>query len=224
MEICRTATFRSVIIHYSPNSLSGNGLRGFAAPWWSRLQGRPAARSGQSGAVASRGRSSILWPQSLPPALTPLTAFALLTRLLLCLSLVLNGTGNAVLPMQSMAGGHAAMATAAGAHATHASHAMAHPGPHGHRHGDHATMAMASCHDAAPPPAGCGDGPHDHGGGKDSCCASASSCHCPHAQPLPALAAMPALPAAPPRLAAPAARQHERGSPGLPRLNRPPIA
>lgn len=152
-----------------------------------------------------------------------MTTFVLLTRLLLCLSLVLNGTGSAVLPMQALAGDHA-RAAADHVPAAESAPSLAHAGMPMHGHAGHAGMAMASCHDTAPPPTGCGDGAQDHGGGKDSCCTSAASCQCPHAQPLPALTAMPVLSSPALRLAVPAVRQHERGSPGLPRLDRPPIA
>ncbi|MET0548681.1 MAG: CopL family metal-binding regulatory protein [Xanthomonas sp.] len=130
--------------------------------------------------------------------------FAVLMRLLLCLSLLLNGTA-AAMAMPGMA-----------AHGTST-------------HGTAATVASAAqaampCHDAPPPPPAEHDGHcHDHAGKHGGGCGMAG-CQCPHAQPLPAL---PAMPLALPRVArdlVSAAPQAAHGAPGLPRLERPPSA
>lgn len=138
--------------------------------------------------------------------------FALLTRLLLCLSLVLNGAGTAV----AMPGMHDVPAVAG--HATPMHDA-------GHAQATHAVAAAMPCHEAAPPRADHGDGHHHEQAGKQhGCCGAAAGCQCPHAQPLPALIAMPlALPSAARHLF-PRGRQDGRGAPGLPRLERPPSA
>ncbi|MRH01720.1 CopL family metal-binding regulatory protein [Xanthomonas sontii] len=130
--------------------------------------------------------------------------FAVLLRLLLCLSLLLNGTA-AAMAMPGMATdgtskNDAAVASAAPVH------------------------AAMPCHDAPPPPPTEHDGHcHDHAG-KHGNCGGMAGCQCPHAQPLPALLAMPlALPRLPRTLIA-AAPQGAHGAPGLPRLERPPSA
>lgn len=138
--------------------------------------------------------------------------FALLTRLLLCLSLVLNGAGTAV----AMPGMHDTPAGAAHAASTHDT---------GHAQATLAAAAAMPCHEAAPPQVDHGDR-HDpeRAGKKHGCCGTAAGCQCPHAQPLPALIAMPlALPSAARHLF-PRGRQDGRGAPGLPRLERPPSA
>ncbi|MFC6839540.1 CopL family metal-binding regulatory protein [Xanthomonas theicola] len=138
--------------------------------------------------------------------------FALPTRLLLCLSLVLNGAGTAV-AMPGMA------ATPAGAdHATQR-HAAS------QAHVASAAGAATPCHPqaAVPPPADHGDGHCPKQAGKHGCC-GATGCQCPHAQPLPAPIALPlALPVVAQR-PFPSRRQDGRGAPGLPRLERPPSA
>ncbi|MBB5877192.1 CopL family metal-binding regulatory protein [Xanthomonas sp. 3498] len=132
--------------------------------------------------------------------------FAVLMRLLLCLSLLLNGTA-AAMAMPGMA------THGPSTHDTAATMASAAPA--------HAAMP---CHDAPPPPPTDHDGPcHDHAG-KHGGCGGMAGCQCPHAQPLPALLAMPlALPRMPRTLVA-AASQAAHGAPGLPRLERPPSA
>ncbi|WP_254459234.1 CopL family metal-binding regulatory protein [Xanthomonas sacchari] len=130
--------------------------------------------------------------------------FAVLMRLLLCLSLLLNGTATAM-AMPGMA-----------AHATsmHAA-ASAAPAP---------THAAMPCHEQVPAPPAEHDGHcHDHAGKHGGGCGM-TGCQCPHVQPLPALLAMPlALPRMPRHLVA-AAPQAAHGAPGLPRLERPPSA
>ncbi|MCI2261642.1 CopL family metal-binding regulatory protein [Xanthomonas indica] len=132
--------------------------------------------------------------------------FAVLLRLLLCLSLLLNGTA-AAMAMPGMAAHGTSMHDTA---VTVASTAPAH--------------AAMPCHDAPPPPPMDHDGHcHDHAG-KHGGCGGMAGCQCPHAQPLPALLAMPlALPRMPRHLVA-AAPQAAHGAPGLPRLERPPSA
>ncbi|MCW0404614.1 CopL family metal-binding regulatory protein [Xanthomonas sacchari] len=134
--------------------------------------------------------------------------FAVLLRLLLCLSLLLNGTA-AAMAMPGMA------THGTSTHDTAAAVASAAPAP------AHAAMP---CHDAPPPPpADHGEHCHDHAG-KHGNCGGMAGCQCPHAQPLPALLAMPlALPRLPRTLIA-AAPQAAHGAPGLPRLERPPSA
>lgn len=142
--------------------------------------------------------------------------FALLTRLLLCLSLLLNGAGTAM----AMPGMPDMVATPAGTgHATPQRHATQ------HAHAAHTASAAMPCHPqaAVPPPADHGDGHCPKQAGKHGCC-GAAGCQCPHAQPLPALIALPlALPVAAQR-PLPSGRQDGRGAPGLPRLERPPSA
>ncbi|WP_369977038.1 CopL family metal-binding regulatory protein [Xanthomonas bundabergensis] len=142
---------------------------------------------------------------------------ALLTRLLLCLSLLLNGAGTAV-AMPGMPGMAATPGDAG--HATPQRHAAE------HAHAAHTASAAMPCHPQAalPPPADHGDGHCPKQAGKHGCCAAAAGCQCPHAQSLPALLALPlALPVAAQR-PFPSGRQDGRGAPGLPRLERPPSA
>lgn len=143
--------------------------------------------------------------------------FALLTRLLLCLSLLLNGAGTAV----AMPGMPDRVATTAGA-----GHGM--PQRHAARDAQAARAARAAmpCHPraAVPPPADHGDGHCPKQAGKHGCCGTAAGCQCPHAQPLPALTALPlTLPVAAQRTF-PSDRPDGHGAPGLPRLERPPSA
>ncbi|WP_369934270.1 CopL family metal-binding regulatory protein [Xanthomonas tesorieronis] len=139
--------------------------------------------------------------------------FALLTRLLLCLSLLLNGAGTAV-AMPGMAE-MAQRGDAGGSH-HHASE---------HAHATKVVAAAMPCHhEAAPPAAGHGDGHCPKQADKHGCCGAAAGCQCLHAQPLPALIALPlAVPVAARQLF-PRGRQDGRGAPGLPRLERPPSA
>jgi hypothetical protein len=141
--------------------------------------------------------------------------FALLTRLLLCLSLVLNGAGVAVATPGMSAAPHAAAEADVPRHAAAPAHDA--------RSAD----AAMPCHtqDAATAPAADPDAVHHHAhSGKPGCCGSAAGCQCPHAQPLPALVALPmTLPIAAQRLF-PHGRADGRGAPGLPRLERPPSA
>lgn len=133
-------------------------------------------------------------------------SFAVLLRLLLCLSLLLNGTAAAMaMPGMAMHG--------TSTHATAAAVASAAP-----------AQAAMPCHDAPPPPPTDHDGHcHDHAG-KHGGCADMAGCQCPHAQPLPALLAMPlALPRMARHLVC-TAPQAAHGAPGLPRLERPPSA
>ncbi|MCC4594211.1 CopL family metal-binding regulatory protein [Xanthomonas campestris pv. phormiicola] len=145
--------------------------------------------------------------------------FALLTRLLLCLSLLLNGAGTAV----AMPGMHGMDDAAPG---TDHDHAMAAGHAGRHLHAAQVASAAMPCHEATP--AQVREHEHDGDGhskgGKHGCCGTAAGCQCPHAQPLPALIALPlALPVAAQRLF-PGGRQDGRGAPGLPRLERPPSA
>jgi|GEM_PF-2544500 len=141
--------------------------------------------------------------------------FALLTRLLLCLSLLLNGAGTAV-AMPGVA--QTPQRSDAGASQHHAA---------GHAHAKKVAAAAMPCHhhEAAPPAAAHGDGHCPKQSDKHAgCCGTAAGCQCPHAQPLPALIALPlALPVAARQLF-PRGRQDGRGAPGLPRLERPPSA
>ncbi|UKE50406.1 CopL family metal-binding regulatory protein [Xanthomonas translucens] len=146
--------------------------------------------------------------------------FALLTRLLLCLSLLLNGAGTAV----AMPGMHGIANAAPGT-----DHAVAEGHAGKHRHAAQvAQVASAAmpCHEATP--AQVHEQEHDGDGhskaGKHGCCGTAAGCQCAHAQPLPALIALPlALPVAA-QAQFPHGRQDGRGAPGLPRLERPPSA
>lgn len=139
--------------------------------------------------------------------------FALLTRLLLCLSLVLNGTSVAV----AMPDMRVVPQVPAAADASH----------HAPAHGARSADAAMPCHtqDAVAPPAADPDAGHGHAhSGKAGCCGSAAGCQCPHAQPLPALIALPmTVPIAAQDLF-PAGREDGRRAPGLPRLERPPSA
>jgi len=140
--------------------------------------------------------------------------FALLTRLLLCLSLLLNGAGTAM-AMPGMA--QTTQRTDAGASQHHATE---------HAHATRVAAAAMPCHhhEAAPPAAEHDDGHCPKQADKHGCCGTAAGCQCPHAQPLPALIALPlALPVAAQPLF-PRGRQDGRGAPGLPRLERPPSA
>ncbi|UKE61478.1 CopL family metal-binding regulatory protein [Xanthomonas translucens pv. poae] len=141
--------------------------------------------------------------------------FALLTRLLLCLSLLLNGAGKAV-AMPGMA--EAPQRTDAGVSRHHAAE-------HAPAARVVATAAMpCHHHEAAAPAAEHGEGHCPRQAGKHGCCGTAAGCQCAHAQPLPALIALPlALPVAA-QAQFPHGRQDGRGAPGLPRLERPPSA
>ncbi|MFC3657869.1 CopL family metal-binding regulatory protein [Xanthomonas hyacinthi] len=164
-------------------------------------------------ALARSDHSSILCasPRAVPSSVP---IFALLTRLLLCLSLLLNGAGTAM-AMPGMA--EAPQRTDDGISRHHAA-----------RHAAATRVAAAAMpchhHEAAPPAAEHDDGHCPKQAGKHGCCGAAAGCQCPHAQPLPALIALPlALPVAVQR-PFPSGRQAGRGAPGLPRLERPPSA
>jgi hypothetical protein len=141
--------------------------------------------------------------------------FALLTRLLLCLSLLLNGAGTAM-AMPGMA------ATPQRTDAVISPH---HAAEHAPAARVVATAAMpCHHHEAAAPAAKHDDGHCSRQVDNHGCCGSAAGCQCAHAQPLPALIALPlALPVAARELF-PHGRQDGRGAPGLPRLERPPSA
>ncbi|WP_058197199.1 CopL family metal-binding regulatory protein, partial [Xanthomonas translucens] len=113
--------------------------------------------------------------------------FALLTRLLLCLSLLLNGAVTAV-AMPGMAA--APQRTDAGISRHHAAE---------HAPATRIAAAAMPCHhhEAAPHAAEHGEGHCPRQAGKHGCCGTATGCQCAHAQPLPALIALPlALPVA----------------------------
>ncbi|SBV44258.1 hypothetical protein XTGART2_3200 [Xanthomonas translucens pv. graminis] len=138
--------------------------------------------------------------------------FALLTRLLLCLSLLLNGAGTAM-AMPGMA------ATPQRTDAVISPH---HAAEHAPAARVVATAAMpCHHHEAAAPAAEHGEGHCPRQAGKHGCCGTATGCQCAHA---PALIALPlALPVAA-QAQFPHGRQDARGAPGLPRLERPPSA
>ncbi|MDR6673295.1 CopL family metal-binding regulatory protein [Xanthomonas sp. 1678] len=141
--------------------------------------------------------------------------FALLTRLLLCLSLLLNGAGSAV----AIPGVHGTADAAPGA-----DHAMAHAHAGKHMQAVQVARATMPCHEGMPPQADeHGDDCHDKAG-KHGCCGTAAGCQCPHAQPLPALIALPSALPVPAQGGFPGSHQDGRGAPGLPRLERPPSA
>ena len=139
---------------------------------------------------------------------------SLLLRALLCLSLLLNGTGYADAYAHGMAAGHG-----------DASGALASSGCH--------DAEDATAHHVPPPPdchsattgncANAGSTTHE-GSVDDDCCAGMGGCQCSALQPLPALTAawLPVLPVR--KAGTPAASHAGRASPDLPRINRPPIA